>query len=185
MLQKSLVAQHRQTLKVREWHFLAPHPDEHPPATGDDAPRPLPPGNPSRGYVPDGIAIVETSDRLELVLPGQKRPVVYHSWASVKKQGARDRVLDVFITGEGHSAWGQFNLVGRVRPSDGYISLSKEYVRPVFLCVAYMHTTLTRLDADRRRPRKVAVPCVHGRQCERKPRRTVARHAQPGAHSGL
>jgi len=30
---------------------------------------------------------------------------------------------------QGHSAWGQFNLVGRVRPCDGYVSLSKDYVR--------------------------------------------------------
>ena len=33
---------------------------------------------------------------------------------------------------QGHSAWGQFNLLGRVRPSDGYISLSKEYVSPAY-----------------------------------------------------
>jgi len=37
-------------------------------------------------------------------------------------------VRDIVITGEGHSSWGQFNLVGRVRPGDGFISLSKEYV---------------------------------------------------------
>lgn len=38
------------------------------------------------------------------------------------------RVREVLITGEGHSAWGQFNLVGRVRPYDGFVSLSKEYL---------------------------------------------------------
>jgi len=37
-------------------------------------------------------------------------------------------VQDIIITGEGHSAWGQFNLVGRVRPCDGFINISKEYV---------------------------------------------------------
>lgn len=125
VLQKSLVAQHRQTLKVREWHFVAPEPDAH--AHGAEPPRPLGAGNPSRGYVPNEIEISEHSDHLELLLPGQKRPVVYLSWASVQRQGLQDRVQDVFITGEGHSAWGDFNLVGRVRPSDGYISLSKEY----------------------------------------------------------
>ncbi len=31
-------------------------------------------------------------------------------------------------TFQGHSAWGQFSLVGRVRPCDGFISLCKEYV---------------------------------------------------------
>ena len=98
MLQKSLVAQHRQTVKLREWHFLAPAPDESTPP-GEGA-RPLGPGNPSRGYVPDSIEIHEHSDRLELLLPGQKRPVVYRPWASVKKQGAQERVQDVFLTGE-------------------------------------------------------------------------------------
>jgi hypothetical protein len=29
---------------------------------------------------------------------------------------------------QGHSAWGQFSLRGRVRPCDGFISLTKEYV---------------------------------------------------------
>ncbi|EKM52375.1 uncharacterized protein PHACADRAFT_260696 [Phanerochaete carnosa HHB-10118-sp] len=142
VLQRSLVAQHSQTIKVREWHFVAPaadHDNDHDHDADADAPmlllhgdheqRPLGPGNPSRGYVPDGIEIHEGSDRLELVLPGHKRPVVYHAWASVRKQGLQARVQDVFLTGEGHSAWGQFNLVGRVRPSDGYISLSKEYMQ--------------------------------------------------------
>jgi len=32
------------------------------------------------------------------------------------------------IAGEGHSAWGQFALIGRVRSGDGYITLSKEYI---------------------------------------------------------
>ena len=98
MLQKSLVAQHRQTLKVREWHFVAPEPDAH--APGAEPPRPLGAGNPSRGYVPNEIEISEHSEHLELLLPGQKRPVVYLSWASVQRQGLQDRVQDVFITGE-------------------------------------------------------------------------------------
>ncbi|EIM88647.1 uncharacterized protein STEHIDRAFT_109023 [Stereum hirsutum FP-91666 SS1] len=37
-------------------------------------------------------------------------------------------VHEVLLTGEGHSAWGQFNLVGRVRPYDGLVSLSKVYL---------------------------------------------------------
>lgn len=36
--------------------------------------------------------------------------------------------------GKGHSAWGQFNLYGRVRPLDGFISFSKEYVRMIIFC---------------------------------------------------
>ncbi|GJE88966.1 hypothetical protein PsYK624_050540 [Phanerochaete sordida] len=143
VLQRGLVAQHRQTIKVREWHFVAPEPDPDAPPPADP-PRPLGPGNPSRGYVPDGIEISEHSDRLEILLAGNRRPVVYLSWAAVKKQGLQARVQDVFLTGEGHSAWGEFQLVGRVRPSDGYISLSKEYTdgdRGKWLYRAYMFGT--------------------------------------------
>lgn len=145
VLRKSLVAQHSQTIKVREWHLLEPTEDEAEHLDPEDA-VPLAPGNPGRGYIPDGTQIKVSADRLELIRYtfGPKKVLVYHSWASVQKMGAADRVKDVFLTGEvsslfqllcatltpskGHSAWGQFNLVGRVRPCDGYISVSKEYV---------------------------------------------------------
>jgi hypothetical protein len=35
---------------------------------------------------------------------------------------------DCSIYLQGHSAWGQFELIGRVRAGDGYVTLSKEYV---------------------------------------------------------
>jgi len=35
---------------------------------------------------------------------------------------------------KGHSAWGQFNLYGRVRPLDGFISFAKEYVWMIIFC---------------------------------------------------
>jgi hypothetical protein len=35
---------------------------------------------------------------------------------------------------KGHSAWGQFNLYGRVRPLDGLVSFAKEYVRLIAFC---------------------------------------------------
>lgn len=126
VLQKSLVAQHRQTIKIREWHFIEPTVDPYAPR---EHTRPLAPGNPTRGYIPDGVEAYEHSDRLELLIPGSPKPCVYLPWSTVKKMNAADRVVDVFLTGEGHSAWGQFNLLGRVRPSDGYISLSKEYLQ--------------------------------------------------------
>ncbi|THH07596.1 hypothetical protein EW145_g3269 [Phellinidium pouzarii] len=36
-------------------------------------------------------------------------------------------VRDIILTGEGHSGWGEFRIVGRVRPSDGFVSAMKEY----------------------------------------------------------
>lgn len=31
---------------------------------------------------------------------------------------------------QGHSSWGQFRILGRVRPYDGLVSFIKDYVRP-------------------------------------------------------
>jgi hypothetical protein len=33
-----------------------------------------------------------------------------------------------FFIHQGHSAWGEFELIGRVRAGDGMVTLSKEYV---------------------------------------------------------
>lgn len=38
------------------------------------------------------------------------------------------RVVDILLSGEGHSGWGEFRIMGRVRPIDGFISVIKEYV---------------------------------------------------------
>lgn len=50
------------------------------------------------------------------------------------------RVKDIIVIGEGHSSWGEFKLLGRVRPFDGLVHLSKEYVRT--LVFAYLHSIL-------------------------------------------
>ncbi|TBU42697.1 hypothetical protein BD309DRAFT_865776 [Dichomitus squalens] len=124
VLQRSLVAHHPHLWKLREHHLYAS--DE------PDAPEvwPVSPGNPLRGYIPNGTQISETSEGVFVKEPGRPERVFHRSWASVRNTPAeqRGRLVDVFITGEGHSAWGQFNLVGRIRPCDGFINLSKEYV---------------------------------------------------------
>ncbi|KAI0791033.1 hypothetical protein C8Q75DRAFT_86094 [Abortiporus biennis] len=144
-LQRSLVAQHRQTWKLREYHLL-----EYPSDVSEDeifnraeSPKPLTsdplgPGNPSRGYIPNGTEIrqLEGNGAIEVFERGRREPIIYRSYSSLltdevkKKELAKGkvRVKDIFVIGEGHSAWGQFSLIGRVRPSDGFISLSKEYV---------------------------------------------------------
>jgi len=115
VIQKSIVGSHQQTWKLREWHLVEGVADS------DDLYR----GDPLRSYFPIGARISETSDGLTLTLPGRALPIAY------QRAGTRPgKVVDVIITGEGHSAWGQFNLTGRVRPCDGFISLSKDYVRP-------------------------------------------------------
>jgi len=60
-----------------------------------------------------------------------KSPLLYIQPSSSDAEIARPeypQIQDIVILGEGHSAWGQFNLFGRVRPCDGFVSFMKEYV---------------------------------------------------------
>ncbi|KAJ7454954.1 hypothetical protein B0H11DRAFT_2068347 [Mycena galericulata] len=146
-LQKSVIVRHRQTWKLREHHLAAgksPSGSSTPPipaAEGDgatDNATPLSAGDPLRAYFPTGTQVIETRDGLEVYDPNGPAELRYYRAAMGPDSSAKDKshnterppvqVQDIIITGEGHSAWGQFNLVGRVRPCDGFISLCKEYV---------------------------------------------------------
>ncbi|KAH8114869.1 hypothetical protein DFH11DRAFT_1590149 [Phellopilus nigrolimitatus] len=113
---------------------------------------PLPPGDPIFAYIPDGASVAETPAGLTISLPsssssGSLQPTRYDytcytperaraleaeiSAVTGQSEGGRhgyaERVRDVILTGEGHSGWGEFRLLGRVRPSDGFFSVLKEY----------------------------------------------------------
>ncbi|KAJ7092487.1 hypothetical protein B0H15DRAFT_175936 [Mycena belliarum] len=142
ILQKSVIVRHKQTWKLREHHFIGGSgaPSCRRPPTNDsnhtahvlsvdgDA-NPLSAGDPLRAYVPTGTHIVETGEGLEVYDPERPAELLYYrtpvAQGKDKQEGVQ--VQDIIITGEGHSAWGQFTLVGRVRPCDGFISLCKEY----------------------------------------------------------
>jgi len=125
VLERSLVAQHPQLWKLREHHLY--YEDEDGPAgTGESDP--LVPGSPLLAYLPVGAEVHEGPNGLEVRAPG-RAPVLYETWSRIpEKQRGKRRLCDVIITGEGHSAWGQFSLLGRVRPCDGFLCLSKNYV---------------------------------------------------------
>ncbi|KAF8628574.1 hypothetical protein AX17_005970 [Amanita inopinata Kibby_2008] len=135
ILHKSMVVRHRQTWKLREHHLLGPNssiPDSgvEMDTGAADMSKSLSPGDPLRSYFPMGTQITEHRDGVHIREPG-RRQVLHYQRSSValhKGVGARPHVKDIIITGEGHSAWGQFSLIGRVRPCDGFVSLSKEYV---------------------------------------------------------
>ncbi|KAA1474136.1 hypothetical protein DENSPDRAFT_840689 [Dentipellis sp. KUC8613] len=130
-LHKSLVARHQQTWKLREYHLLAPESMEERHHTADrDCYRPLSAGDPLRAYLPNGIDFQAEHDGIRVFEPGRSESLFYHrtrAHSQVTPEYAA-RVLEILVAGEGHSAWGQFNLIGRIRPGDGFISLSKEYV---------------------------------------------------------
>lgn len=95
VLQRSLVAQHRQTVKLYEWHLLE---EEDP--VGPRSVRPLMAGNPCRAYVPDDLTVHEAGDTLELTEPGATEPIAYQSWASIKRDGTEGKVRDIILTGQ-------------------------------------------------------------------------------------
>ena len=122
VLERSLVAQHPQLWKLREHHLYY---DDDGEEEGDD---PVLAGGPLLGYMPLNTEICEGPEGLEVRVPG-RMPVMYASWAHMPEtERGKKRLRDVIITGEGHSAWGKFSLLGRVRPCDGFICLSKDYV---------------------------------------------------------
>ncbi|KAJ7607347.1 hypothetical protein FB45DRAFT_948125 [Roridomyces roridus] len=141
ILQRSVIARHRQTWKLREHHHFGP--SAAPPlgsaCSSGSIPdfgskrAPLSAGDPLRAYFPTGTRIVESREGLEVFEPNCRKELRYHRATLLPVMEGADvdseqQVQDIIITGEGHSAWGQFNLVGRVRPCDGFISLCKEYV---------------------------------------------------------
>ncbi|KDR78265.1 hypothetical protein GALMADRAFT_64778 [Galerina marginata CBS 339.88] len=134
-IQKGVVGRHQQTWKLREHHLLAAdHSDSDSGIAMDvDTDTPLRAGDPLRSYFPTGTQLREHREGLIVQDSGSAEVRRYHraSVLQTQKFGGdqhKPRVKDIIITGEGHSAWGQFNLVGRVRPCDGFISLSKDYV---------------------------------------------------------
>ncbi|TFY67422.1 hypothetical protein EVJ58_g1639 [Rhodofomes roseus] len=111
--------------KLREHHLYYSADEDEDDSAGAD---PLVPGSPLLAYMPMGAQVQEGPNGLEVRAPGCT-PVVYETWSRVpEKQRGKRRLRDVILTGEGHSAWGQFSLLGRVRPCDGHLCLSKDYV---------------------------------------------------------
>ncbi|KAF9221738.1 hypothetical protein BS17DRAFT_736882 [Gyrodon lividus] len=115
----SLVPQHCQTWKLREYYLSELD------LMGETI-QPLGSGDPLKAYFPSGTRMQELSDSVEVREPGKEE--VLHYWRPSHTASHQSKVIDIIVRGEGHSAWGQFNIYGRVRPWDGFISFCKEYV---------------------------------------------------------
>ncbi|KAH9001893.1 hypothetical protein EDB86DRAFT_3063635 [Lactarius hatsudake] len=132
-LNNSLVARHQQTWRLHEYHLLLPEGlDSAATKVALANPRywPLSPGDPLRAYLPHGLAIEHERSGIRVREPGNVADTFYcqcPAQEDITPEYAK-RVREILIAGEGHSAWGQFALIGRVRPGDGYITLSKEYI---------------------------------------------------------
>jgi len=137
VIQRTVVGRHQQTWKLRE-HLLFTSDISSDSDSGIEldldktipAVKSLGPGDPLDAYFPAGTQIEEYRDGLTVREPGCDRALRYQRVSSTQKRDVDDLayVQDIIITGEGHSAWGQYNIVGRVRPCDGFVSLCKEYI---------------------------------------------------------
>lgn len=147
ILQGCKVVCHRQTWRLREHHLLS-----NGASTSDSGAEmdreaelcPLSAGDPLHSYFPVGSLVKEDRDGIRVQEPGKRGVLHYRRASFVRSEAHPAKVKDIIITGEvcathllhlnklmhnqGHSAWGQFSLIGRVRPCDGFISVSKEYV---------------------------------------------------------
>ncbi|KIL64648.1 hypothetical protein M378DRAFT_78064 [Amanita muscaria Koide BX008] len=128
ILNKSMVVRHRQTWKLREHHLVDEGNITSVDGLGAGQSAPLSPGNCLRSYFPSECQIKEDRDGVYVQEPERHCNLHYRRASYTSNSGpAAPSVKDVIIIGEGHSAWGQFKLFGRVRPFDGFISLTKEY----------------------------------------------------------
>ncbi|KAI6022928.1 hypothetical protein PISMIDRAFT_356063 [Pisolithus microcarpus 441] len=117
VLRNCEVVQHRQTWRLREYHLLSSQ-------ESLDKIQRLELGDALRAFFPSSIRLRELSESLEVCTPGME---TIHYQRSSHTRTHQQSVGDIIVIGEGHSAWGQFNLYGRVRPLDGLLSLLKEY----------------------------------------------------------
>jgi hypothetical protein len=139
-LERSGIAQHRQTWRLQEHHLLRPRnaSTTSPPtraafvarsSTEVDTHSAL-----SGYFVAQTRLLQSSSSRLTLeVKAPDEEPLTYYTWTDVGYVGLDGEsedfeVEDVIVTGQGHSAWGQFQLLGRVRPCDGFLNLRKTYI---------------------------------------------------------
>ncbi|KAG1797086.1 uncharacterized protein HD556DRAFT_1233823 [Suillus plorans] len=126
ILHNSMVAQHRQTWKLREYYLTVSRGADG--IAGGLESLPLSSGDPLKAFFPSGIRIHEHAGSAEVHEPGKIVPLSYRQPSACGVEAEGLDIQDIIVVGEGHSAWGQFNLIGRVRPCDGFVSFLKEYV---------------------------------------------------------
>jgi len=121
VLQNSLVAQHRQTWKLQEYHLWAHTPYRSDSSMGMDINSPLSAGDPIQAHFPSGMTIHECQDGIEFRDPRKTRPSFYRKacHATVPSttdvtNGDETFVQDVVVIGE----VGVCLIICGPRPSD-------------------------------------------------------------------
>lgn len=137
-----LFARHNQTWRIKEYHFLDPNQTSGSDSNAEDSDTSkediLPIGDALLAFVPEDVTFEEQGSHLHLQLPSayNSRRITYTRYRETKTKEDRKayaaRVRDIILVGDGHSGWGEFRLVGRVRPVDGFVNFIKEYVSDSF-----------------------------------------------------
>jgi hypothetical protein len=103
ILQKSLVATHQQTWKLREYHLMSPAFSDIDPDIDSNV-EPLPSGDPLRAYFPIGTNIEEDREGIIVFAPNRSHSVRYQRTSRTTSQSRKHRggkkVVDVIIMGE-------------------------------------------------------------------------------------
>ncbi|EJD54736.1 hypothetical protein AURDEDRAFT_179818 [Auricularia subglabra TFB-10046 SS5] len=112
----SHVGEHAQVWKLRE--HVAPPADA------------MPHGDALHAHFPRGARVREDRAGVEVAssdeIGGEQQSWTYRLHEPGRQPGEAGQ--DILLIGEGHSSWGRFNLRGRVRQCDGFITLVKQYV---------------------------------------------------------
>jgi len=117
-LQRGLIGRHWHSWTIREYYLYS----------DDKNQSPVSQGEPLRGWLPQDATFTDTeTGDLEVWDPIKRRSIQYTKRPVVPRNGGRE-VRDIIVKGVGHSAMGQFNVYGRIRPTDGLFCLSKEFV---------------------------------------------------------
>lgn len=119
-LHDGAIGQNLQVWKLREYNLYSS-------SGSDPIQSPLPPGEAFEAFFP--LAAVEENESHIVFTYASKKIIYPRALRKVRgDDGANDKkLLDVVVFGEGHSSWGNFKLRGRMRASDAFITILKEY----------------------------------------------------------
>ncbi|GJJ14009.1 hypothetical protein Clacol_008266 [Clathrus columnatus] len=114
----STIGQNLHIWKIREYHL-------HVSSSNTSI---LPPGPPQNAFFPTSATITDSPGQVVFSLHSHSL-----TYTRAKKDITKEKnntIKDIILLGEGHSAWGEFRLKGRVRAGDGFITVVKEYNGP-------------------------------------------------------
>ncbi|KAF8328231.1 uncharacterized protein EI90DRAFT_2926448, partial [Cantharellus anzutake] len=104
------------------------HTDRHGVHRAPISTKPVLPGPSLNAHLPEDVEIEEVHPDYGMIHFASFSGIDEHSFGGLEDDSEEEDESDIILTGKGHSAWGLFELKGRVRRWDGLISIVKTYV---------------------------------------------------------